>query len=49
MLLPFKDYLETKEIYDETKAERDRLHNEVVALQEKNKPAIQLKQYVLQI
>lgn len=43
LLLPFKEYLESKILYDELKAKRNNLHSEVTKLAEKNKPAHTLK------
>ncbi len=46
LLLPFKEYLESKVLYEERKQKRQDLHAKTVALAEKNKPVHDFKAYV---
>ena len=47
LILPFKEYVESKKEYEILKRERQRKHDQVLALQEKNKPFVDFKRCVL--
>lgn len=42
--LPVKEYYEAKKVYDELKAERNRLHAKKQALDEQNQPMKEFKE-----
>ncbi len=44
LLLPFREYLEALDIYNETKQVQRRLHDEVKALKKKHAPYLELQQ-----
>lgn len=44
LILPFKEYLESREEYNRLKEEREKMHQKVLALQERNKPVREFKE-----
>ena len=48
LLLPFKEYIDARNEYGALKERRERVHERCKQLEQRNKPALELKEYVIQ-